>query len=185
MTRLAGISVVLADGNAIVRGGFAALCEANGMRVLGQCSDGGGAVETIIASPPDCAILDLHMPDMTGIEVIRRLRSAGCPTKIIILSVSREDKPVIEVLRAGGDAYLLKDGPARHLLEAISYVREGGRYVSPLLKGAGLFTKPDASTSEDPLAARETDVFSDLLKGRRVTEIAELIRLKSKKFKRP
>ncbi len=183
MADLAGTTVVLADDHAIVREGFAALCEVNGMRVLGQCSDGPSAVEAILAKQPDFAILDLHMPGMTGIEVIRRLRAAGCPTKIMILSISREDKPVIEALRAGADAYLLKDGPARHLLEAISYVRDGGQYVSPLLKGARLFTKPEAAAPDDPLASlspREMEVFSYLVKGMRAKDIAELLRISPK-----
>ena len=183
MADLAGTTVVLADDHAIVREGFAALCEVNGMRVLGQCSDGPSAVETILARQPDFAILGLHMPGMTGIEVIRRLRAAGCPTKIMILSISREDKPVIEALRAGADAYLLKDGPARHLLDAISFVRDGGQYVSPLLKGAGLFTKPEATATDDPLASlspREMEVFSYLVKGMRAKDIAELLRISPK-----
>lgn len=153
MPDLASTTVVLADDHAIVREGFAALCEVNGMRVVGQCSDGPSAVEMILAKQPDFAILDLHMPGMTGVEVIRRLRSAGCPTKIMILSISREEKPVIEALRAGADAYLLKDGPLRHLLAAISYVRDGGQYVSPLLEGARLFTRPEATAPDDPLAS--------------------------------
>jgi len=156
MADLAGTTVVLADDHAIVREGFAALCEVNGLRVLGQCSDGPSALETILARQPDFAILDLHMPGMTGIDVIRRLRAAGCPTKIMILSISREDKPVIEALRAGADAYLLKDGPARHLLDAINYVRDGGQYVSPLLKGAALFTKTEATPPDDPLATHQS-----------------------------
>jgi DNA-binding NarL/FixJ family response regulator len=183
MADFAGTTVVLADDHAIVREGFAALCEVNGMRVLGQCSDGPSAVEAILAKQPDFAILDLHMPGMTGIEVIRRLRAAGCPTKIMILSISREDKPVIEALRAGADAYLLKDGPARHLLDAIGFVRDGGQYVSPLLKGAGLFTKPEAAAPEDPLASlspREMEVFSYLVKGMRAKDIAELLRISPK-----
>jgi len=183
MADFAGTTVVLADDHAIVREGFAALCEVNGMRVLGQCSDGPSAVETILAKQPDFAILDLHMPGMTGIEVIRKLRAAGCPTKIMILSISREDKPVIEALRAGADAYLLKDGPGRHLMEAISYVRDGGQYVSPLLKGARLFTKPDATAIDDPLASlspREMEVFRYLVKGMRAKDIAELLRISPK-----
>jgi DNA-binding NarL/FixJ family response regulator len=183
MADLASTTVVLADDHAIVREGFAALCEVNGMRVVGQCADGPSAVETILTKQPDFAIIDLHMPGMTGIEVIRRLRSAGCPTKIMILSISREDKPVIEALRAGADAYLLKDGPARHLLEAISYVRDGGQYVSPLLKGAALFTKPEAAAPDDPLATlspREMEVFQYLVQGMRAKDIAELLRISPK-----
>jgi DNA-binding NarL/FixJ family response regulator len=183
MADLTGTTVVLADDHAIVREGFAALCEVNGMRVLGQCSDGPAAVEMILAQRPDFVILDLHMPGMTGIEVIRRLRSAGCASKLMILSISREDKPVVEALRAGADAYLLKDGPARHLLDAIGYVRDGGQYVSPLLKGAGLFTKAEASAPDDPLASlspREMEVFTYLVQGMRAKDIAELLRISPK-----
>jgi len=183
MADLGGTTVVLADDHAIVREGFAALCEANGMRVLAQCSEGPAAVEAILAHRPDFAILDLHMPGLTGVEVIRKVRAAGCTTRIMILSISREDKPVIDALRAGADAYLLKDGPARHLLEAISYVRDGGQYISPLLKGAGLFTKAEATAADDPLAAlspREMEVFQYLVKGMRAKDIAELLRISPK-----
>jgi DNA-binding NarL/FixJ family response regulator len=183
MADFQGTTVVLADDHAIVREGFASLCEASGMRVLGQCADGASAIEMILTTEPDFAILDLHMPGMTGIEAIRRLRNAGCASKLMILSISREDKTVIEALRAGADAYLLKDGPARHLLDAISFVRDGGQYVSPLLKGAGLFTKPDAAVSDDPLASlspREMEVFSYLVKGMRAKDIAELLHISPK-----
>jgi DNA-binding NarL/FixJ family response regulator len=101
----------------------------------------------------------------------------------MILSISREDRTVIEALRAGADGYLLKDGPARHLLEAISYVRDGGQYVSPLLRGAGLFTKPEAAVPDDPLASlspREMEVFSYLVKGMRAKDIAELLHISPK-----
>jgi len=185
MADLAGTTIVLADDHAIVREGFAALCEASGMRVLGQCSNGLAAVEMILAQQPDFAVLDLEMGQgmMTGIEVIRRLRNAGCPSKLMILSIKDEDKTVIEALRAGADAYLLKSGPARHLLEAINYVRDGGQYVSPLLKGAGLFTKAEAVAPNDPLASlspREMEVFSYLVKGMRAKDIAELLRISPK-----
>ena len=151
MADLAGSTVLLAGDQAIVQEAFAALCEANGMRIVGQCTDGPLAVQTILAKQPDFAIFDLEMPGVTAIELIRSLRSAGCPAKIVILSSSRKDKDAIGAFAAGANAYLLKDGPARHFLEAISYVREGGQYVSPLLKGAGLFTKAGANALEDPL----------------------------------
>src|SRR5450759_4315335 len=141
MQELAATTVVLADDHAIVREGIASLCTSHGMRVLGQVADGGAAIEMIMALKPDFAILDLHMPVVTGVEAIRRLRAAGCAVKLIILSISREEGTVLEALRAGADAYLLKDGPGRHLLDAINFVREGGVYVSPMLRGAGIFNK--------------------------------------------
>ena len=136
MADLAGTTVVLADSHAIVREGFAALCEQQGMRVVGQCADGPSAMATILTEQPDFVILDLPLPESAGAEVIRALRSANCRAKILVLSLSREEKAVLEAFRAGADAYLLKDGPAKHLIEALRYVREGGQYVSPLLTGA-------------------------------------------------
>ena len=177
------ITVVLADDHAIVREGIAALCSSNGMRILGECSDGAAAVEMVTSLQPDFAILDLHMPGMTGVEVIRKLRAAGSKAKLLILSIGREESTVVEALRAGADAYLLKDGPSRHLLDAISFVKDGGVYVSPLLRGAGLFTKGEKAVSNDPLAAlspREMEVFSYLVNGLRAKDIADLLEISPK-----
>jgi DNA-binding NarL/FixJ family response regulator len=183
MQELAETTVVLADDHAIVREGIAALCASHGMRVLGQAGDGGAAVEMITALSPDFAILDQHMPGVTGIEAIRRLRTAGCAVKLIILSISREEGTVLEALRAGADAYLLKDGPGRHMMDAINFVRDGGIYVSPMLRGAGLFAKDQKGRREDPLAAlspREMEVFSYLVSGLRAKDIAELLEISPK-----
>ena len=183
MQEPAATTVVLADDHAIVREGIAALCASHGMRVLGQAADGGAAVEMITALRPDFAILDLHMPGVTGIEAIRRLRMAGCAVKLIVLSISREEGTVLEALRAGADAYLLKDGPGRHLVDAINFVRDGGIYVSPMLRGAGLFAKDQKSGPQDPLAAlspREMEVFSYLVSGLRAKDIAELLEISPK-----
>ena len=176
-------TVVLVDDHAIVREGIAALCSANGMRILGQSSDGVAAIEMIEALKPDFAILDLNMPGISGIEVVRRLRASRCQAKLLILSISREETTVIDALRAGADAYLLKDGPSRHLLDAIGFVRDGGVYVSPLLRGVGLFTKAVSTPVEDPLASlspRETEVFSYLVNGLRAKDIAELLDISPK-----
>jgi DNA-binding NarL/FixJ family response regulator len=183
VSAVAEVSVVLADDHAIVREGIAALCAANGLRVIGECSDGAAAVEMVAKVKPDFVVLDLHMPGMTGMEAIRRIRAAGSRAKLIILSVSREDTAVVEALRAGVDGYLLKDGPGRHLLDAINFIREGGVYVSPLLRGAGLFARVEKSAAVDPLASlspREMEVFSYLVNGLRAKDIAELLEISPK-----
>jgi len=183
MQEPAATTVVLADDHAIVREGIAALCASHGMRVLGQVADGNAAVEMITALRPDFAILDLHMPNLTGVEAIRRLRSTGSTVKLMILSISREDTTVMEALRAGADAYLLKDGPSRHLLDAINFVKDGGVYVSPMLRGAGLFAKAENTRVTDPLAAlspREMEVFSYLVNGLRAKDIADLLSISPK-----
>jgi len=176
-------TVVLADDHAIVREGIAALCAEQGLRIVGQCADGPSAVEMVMSLKPDFAILDMQMPGMTGVETIRNLRAAGSTAKLMILSVTREDSSVIEALRAGADAYLLKDGPSRHLSEAISFVRDGGVWISPLLRGVGLFTRGDKYHADNPLASlspREMEVFQYLVNGLRAKDIADLLEISPK-----
>jgi DNA-binding NarL/FixJ family response regulator len=183
MEQVRAATVVLADDHAIVREGFAALCEAQGMRVLGQCADGIEALDMVHALQPDFAILDLQMPGIDGTEVVRQLRVAGCRSKLIILSISREESTVRRALRAGADAYLLKDGPARHLRDAVAFVGEGGVYVSPQLRGAGLFTEREDGPGDVPLAAlspRELEVFQQLVNGLRAKDIATLLGISPK-----
>ena len=100
MAELQETTVVLADDHNIVREGIAALCAREGLRVLGQCSNGADAVEMITSLQPDFALLDMNMPLLTGVEVIRRLRGAGCTTKLLILSISRQDATIAESIRA-------------------------------------------------------------------------------------
>lgn len=184
MNQVCETTVVLADDHAIVREGIAALCASHAMDILEQCSDGPSAYEAVLRLKPDLAILDLNMPGLTGVEVIRRLRAAGCVSKLIILSISRDENTVIEALRNGADAYLLKDGPSRHLLDAVSFVRDGGVYVSPLLRGAGLFARADSIEASgnplDLLSPREMEVFSYLVNGMRARDIAERLEISPK-----
>jgi len=179
----AEITLVLADDHHIVREGFAALCAKEGFRILGQCSDGAAAVELISSLQPDIALLDMQMPNMTGIEAIRKLRAANCRSKLFVLSIDRKDATVHEAIRAGADAYLLKDGLFRHLLDAINFVRDGGKYISPLLGGAAFFMQGGERREADPLASlspREMEVFSLLVNGRRAKDIAELLEISPK-----
>ena len=184
MNEVKSISIVLADDHAIVREGIAALCETQPeLRVAGQCSDGQAAFDMIRSVKPDFAILDLNMPKLSGVQVVRKLREAKCTTKLLILSIVRDENTVLEALHAGADAYLLKDGPGRHLLDAINYIRDGGVYVSPLLRGARLFTdspKPDKGDPLGALSRREYEVFSHLVNGLRAKDIADLLAISPK-----
>src|SRR5437763_9041081 len=110
MQDLEQLTVVLADDHAIVREGIAALCAYHGFDVVGQCSDGIAAVEMVLDRKPEFAIIDLEMRGLTGLEAIRKLRAAGVNTKLIVLSVTRDESTVMQALRAGADAYLLKKG---------------------------------------------------------------------------
>ena len=178
------ISIVLADDHSIVREGLAAFCENRAeLHIVGQSSDGLAAVEMIKSLTPDFAIIDLHMPKLHGLEVIRKVREVNSQTKLIVLSISRDEKMVVEALRAGANGYLLKDGPARHLLDAISYIQDGGVYISPLLRRDYLLEAPRKAPVEDPLSSlsrREYEVFSFLVDGMRPKDIAKLLDISPK-----
>ena len=184
MTKPESTTVLLADDHGIVREGLAAFCaDQPDLSVVGECSDGLQALEMIQSLQPDFAILDLHMPKMTGVQVVRKVRELKLPTRVIILSVARDENTVIEALHAGADAYLLKEGPGRHLLDAINYIRDGGVYVTPLLRGARLFTDTQRSEKDDPLAGlskREYEVFTYLVSGLRAKDIAERLAISPK-----
>jgi len=182
MQALPETTVVVADDHNIVREGVVLVCSDAGMRVLGQCADGRAAFEMVNSLRPDFALLDLQMPLLTGVEVIRKLRAAGCTSKLMILSIVRDEASVREALSAGADAYLLKDGPSRHLIDAINHVRDGGVYVSPYLK-VGVFNKGDENRQSDLLATlspREMEVFSYLVNGMRAKDIADLLNISPK-----
>jgi DNA-binding NarL/FixJ family response regulator len=191
MGEMPGLTVVLADHHAAAREGLAAFCVENGMIVVGQACDGLSALETIANLKPDFAILDQQMQGMMGAQVIRRLRLDGCTAKLLVLSIRRDDSTVIEALRAGADAYLLKDGPERHLVDAIQFVQDGGVYLSPLLRGAGLFTRDESrmetrvekGAGDSPIAClspRETEVFTHLVNGLRAKDIAQTLAISPK-----
>lgn len=172
-------TVVLADDHPLTREAFAALCQMHGMEVLGQAADGFSALELIGVKQPDFALLDLEMPGLKGPDVVRKLRAAGCKAKLIILTISKDGSEVVDALKAGADAYLLKDGTEQQFLDAIRDVKQGGVYITPQI--AGLIARSE--NSDDPLkllSPRENEVFRYLVSGVRPKDIAELLAISPK-----
>lgn len=179
------LTLILADDHGIVREGVAAFCKARPeISLLGQCSDGQEALDMILARNPDFAVLDLDMPKLSGLEVIRRAREAGSKTRLIVLSITRDQNIIRELFRSGADAYVLKDGPSRHIFDAINYVRDGGQYLTPLLRRESIDGKDDKKEQKaDPLASlskREFAVFSLLVDGVRPKDIAKSLEISPK-----
>src|SRR5260370_39214192 len=92
MDRPETISIVIADDHSIGREGIAALIQTRPeFQILAQCADGQAAVELITELNPEFAVIDLNMPKLHGIQVIRKVREANCPAKLIVLSISRDE----------------------------------------------------------------------------------------------
>ncbi|MCU1326264.1 MAG: two component transcriptional regulator, LuxR family [Bryobacterales bacterium] len=132
------ITILLADEDALRRDGLSAVLSANeNFEVVSAVPDGEAAMRQMRDIRPDVAIIELNLPKIHGIELVRRVRSESLPTKLVIMASTNDDDIVREVVRAGADGYLLKNGPSRHLIDAILYVRDGGQYFSPQLQRDG------------------------------------------------
>ncbi|MCL7965547.1 MAG: response regulator transcription factor [marine benthic group bacterium] len=172
------IRILIADDHALVREGIRrVLDEDPGFDVVAEASDGRKALESIEEMNPDVAILDISMPELSGLEVARRLREERPAVKILILSMHDESEYVMRAVHAGAAGYLLKDdaGPAL-LRQAVRAVHEGDSYFSPAV--AARLTdalRGGSSGSADPLerlTGRELEVLRLVAAGHSNKQIA-------------
>lgn len=175
--------MIVADEITLFREGIVSLCEGWNCHVVAQCSDGLVAVERIQALKPDVAILELSLPSLDTLELIRRVRQAKLPTKLLVVSVRDDPKTVKGALRGGAHGFVSKSGHARHLHDAIWRAMEGAVYVFPALEPDRLFGSSREKSADDPLetlSKREFEVFRGLVDGYRAKEIAARLDLSAK-----
>jgi two-component system, NarL family, response regulator NreC len=128
------ITLVLAEDHRIVREGLKALlAEEKNFKLVAEASDGLEAVEAVARCKPNVLVLDLMMPRLHGLEVIRRVHSEHPATRVIVLSMHSDEPYVAEALRSGALGYVLKDCTTSNLIEAVRAVAAGKRYLSPAL----------------------------------------------------
>jgi two-component system response regulator NreC len=177
-------TLVLADEMVLVREGLASICQTSARcEVVGQCSDGVTALQMIRDLKPDIALLDWNLPTLFPLELARQVRLDGLPTKIGIISSRTDRKTVLEALRSGVSAFLVKSGPSQQLGEAVRQMMAGAVYVSPLLNLEAILTnskKPEPADSFETLSPREFQVFTLLVDGVRAKEIAARLQLSPK-----
>jgi len=177
-------SILLAHPLTLVREGLAALClQQPQYRVVDQCSDGATALRMIESGRPDFAVLDLNLPGLVTLEIVRRLRLDRAETRIVVLSARKDRKTVVEALRSGVNAFLLKSGPARQFMDAFEQTLDGGIYISPSIDLDKIFSPRQTAAPEDRFAAlspREFQVFSLLVEGTRPKEIGARLGLNPK-----
>ena len=136
---MARISVLIADDHALIRNGIADIINREGdLEVVAEASNGQEAEALFRTHRPDVGLLDLRMPQLDGLDVLRRLMDWQPTSRLIVLTTYDDEKDIAEALKAGARAYLLKDTSANELITCIRNVAAGQTYIPPPVSGAPL-----------------------------------------------
>jgi len=173
------IRILLADDHIVMRRGLRLLLESQpGFSVVAEASDGRQAVERAEATHPDVAVLDIAMPNLSGIEAAQRIAAQSPSTAVVILSMHSDEGYVLRALKAGARGYLLKDAAEGDLIEAIQAVNQGKTFFSAEI---GKMLVEDyireirsrgAEDSYELLTSREREILQLLVEGNSNKDIA-------------
>jgi DNA-binding NarL/FixJ family response regulator len=173
------IRILLADDHNVMRRGLRLLLENQaGFNVVGEAADGRQAVEQAEATQPDVAVLDIAMPNLSGIEAAQRITSALPHTGIVILSMHSDEGYVLRALKAGAKGYLLKDSAEDDLIEAIKAVHEGKAFFSPEISNMLVedymreIKTRGTGDSYELLSSREREILQLVAEGKSNKDIA-------------
>ncbi len=174
------IRVMLVDDHTIVRMGFKMLLEASGadIEVVAEAASGDEALPLLERVRPDLLVLDLSMPGMGGLELLRRLRTRDDGLRVLVLSAHEDTAHPRRVLAAGAHGYLSKRGAPEALVDAIRRVATGQRYIDPAIaQKLALAQLGNEPSPVDALSEREFEVFVQLARGASVADIASRLKL--------
>jgi two-component system response regulator NreC len=170
------VRVLIVDDHAVVRAGLTMLVNAeDDLEAVGEAGSAHEAVFEARSTKPDVVLMDVMMPDQSGLEVVPQLLKERPGTKVLVLSMQDDPRYVREAFEAGASGYVLKEAADAELVAAIREVSGGGRYVHPAL-GARLVAAETAErrrAEEDPLSDREREVLRLLALGHTNQEIAK------------
>ena len=152
------------------------------MQVVGEAGDGAEAVRVILEHAPDVVLLDLRLPQLSGIEVMKQVRLQNNLTRFLVLTTYDADEYIVPALSAGAQGYLLKDTTPDELTRAIRSLASGGSPLEPAI-AAKLLTSMNAPQSDDELSAREMDVLKLLVAGASNKMIAAQLNLSENTIK--
>jgi len=170
--------VILADDHVLFRQGIRKIIsEMPGINVVGEATDGAEAVALVKELQPDLAILDIGLPNMSGIEVAREIRKVFPDLKILILTMHKNREYLYHAVAAGAQGYLLKEDSDEELFAAIETIRDGAIYVTKamsafLSRGISALLAGEERTIPEPLTMREREILKLIAEGKTNSKIA-------------
>jgi two-component system, NarL family, response regulator NreC len=172
------MNIVLADDHQVVRQGLRAILEAErDLRVVGEAANGLEAVDLTERLKPDVLIVDVMMPSLNGLEVARQVGQRAPQTRVVVLSMYANEAYVLEALKNGAVAYVLKDSCADDLVQAVRQATTGRYYLSSPLSERAIDAyvrnaKDSALDPYDTLTGREREVLQLVAEGQTSAQIA-------------
>ncbi len=179
-------NILLADDHVMFRQGIRKILEnIEGLEVVGEAGDGLELLDLVKKTLPNLVLMDISMPNLRGLEAAREIKKINPATKVLILTIHKEEEYLQQALSDGVKGYLIKEDADSTLLLAIDILRKGGTYISPLLRSqlAHLFmhrSQPETgliSPSKEHLTTREREIITLIAQGKSSKEIAKLLRL--------
>ena len=183
--------IVLAEDHRILRDGLRAIFghEAD-LQLIGEATDGREAIDLARELQPDLLILDLSMPRMDGLAALKQVKRVAPDTRVLVMTVHRNEEYVFRAIEGGADGYLLKDASATELLLAVRSVSAGERYLSAAVatqvvgaylgRNNGGNGKAKPRSAFDTLSSREREVLKLVAEGYRSRQIGELLYISEK-----
>lgn len=181
------VTILLADDHHILRQGLRALIgKQRGLRVVGQTGDGLEVLDLVDKHQPDVLLLDINMPGLDGLEVARRVRAEHPSTRIVMLTVHKDEDHALRAMKNGANAYIVKDLDMSDLVKGIREAMAGHRYVSPAVCPGGMdafWRRVERSGPDDPyetLTDREREVLHLVAEGLTSAEVAARLSIKER-----
>ena len=172
------MNILIADDHELVRGGLARIIAEEFSAEIQEVSNGSQAEKIGRSKNWSLIIMDMSMPDKTGLEVLKQLRAEDIKIPILILSIHPENQYALRVLKAGGNGYITKDCPRADFVHAIRTILNGKKYISPSVAEKLASRIDDPGKEEHELISdRELEVLKFIASGKTVSEIAEELSL--------
>ncbi len=168
------IRLLVADDHPMLREGLVAVLGTQpDFEVVGEADDGEEVVRLVERLEPDVILLDLEMPNVDGVEALRRLQEANAPARAVVFTAYDTDERILGALRAGARGYLLKGASRADIFSAVRTVHAGGSLLGPAVTGRLLGRIGEDPEQTNPLTPRELEVLSLLARGLKNAAIAE------------